>query len=142
MTLGTEDTINPSVFMGGEAHIIDIGSRYHVFGHRDGIIPEAEVIHTIRTFRHGKERLTVGPLHAQQQQVFTIPLDSAGVERGIHADTFHQVGIGRCIQVVAPENRRMGSRHHRIFITCKYAVATFHRFILSRDQLLVFLKES
>ena len=141
MTLGTEDSVYPAVFVGGEAHIVDIGGRYHIFRHRDGIIPETEVIHTVRTFRHGKERFAVSAFHTQQQQVFAIPLDGAGVERGIHADAFHQVGVGTFIQIIAPEDRGVRRRHYRIFVAGEDAVASLHGFILSRNQLLVFLKE-
>ena len=55
MALRTEKAVYPTVFMGSETHIINIGCRNNVFGHRYRIVPKTEVVNAIRTFGYGKE---------------------------------------------------------------------------------------
>ncbi len=102
VTLGTEHAINPAILVPSDTHIIDIGGRYHIVGHRDGLVPEAEVVDTIGRLGHSEERLTVGSLHAHYQAVFPLPLDSTRIQRGIHHDALHQVGIILLAEVITP----------------------------------------
>ena len=55
MTLCTKHTIYPSVLVLGEAHVIDIGGWYHILGHGDGLIPEAEIVDTIGRLSYCKK---------------------------------------------------------------------------------------
>ena len=73
MAFGAEDAVDPSVFMGREAHIVDVGGGDYIFGQHDGIVPQAEVVHAIGTFGYGEEGFAVGAFHAQHQQVAALP---------------------------------------------------------------------
>ena len=77
VTLGTEDTIHPSVLMSGESHVIDICCRNSVFGHSDRLVPESEVVHAVGAFSHGEEALAVSTFHTYHKHVFPVPLDGA-----------------------------------------------------------------
>ena len=110
MTLGTEDAIHPAVLVCRQAHVVDVCCRDGILGHGDGIVPEAEVIDSVRALGHSEERFSVGALHTDDKQVLAVPLDGAAVERGIHADALKQQGIRALVQVVAPEDGRMLSR--------------------------------
>ena len=55
MPLGTEDAVNPTVFVSGETHIVYIGCRNHIFGQSHRIFPETEIINAIRAFGNSKE---------------------------------------------------------------------------------------
>ena len=79
MAFGTEYAVNPTVFVGGEAHVVDVGGRNYIVGHGDGIVPKAEIVYAIGAFGHGKERLAVVTLDAHHQQVLTIPLNELKV---------------------------------------------------------------
>ena len=75
MTLGTEHTVNPAILMLRNSHIIDICGGNHIVRHRDGFIPEAEVIDAVRRLSHCKEALTICSLHTNHKHILTIPLD-------------------------------------------------------------------
>ena len=128
--------------MAGQAHIVDVGGGDYIFGQHDGIVPQAEVVHAIGTFGYGEEGFAVGAFHAQHQQVAALPLDGSRVECRIHADALHEVGIGLLVQVVTPEDGRMCCRDYGVFVARDDAVAARYGFILSRDQLFVFLKQT
>ena len=76
MALRTKDTINPTVFMSSKTHIINICCGNQILRHRNGIVPETEIINTIRTLGYSKERFTVCPFHTHHHQVLPIPFDS------------------------------------------------------------------
>ena len=122
MTLGTEYTVNPAVFMLCDAHVVDVRGRNHVFGHRDWFIPEAEVIDTVRAFGHGKERLTVGALHTAYQQVTAIQFDGSCIQYGVYHDALHQEGVVLFREVVLPLQWRMLSRQYGIAVLLVDAV--------------------
>ena len=73
--LGTEHAINPAILMLCDTHVIDIRGGNHIVGHRDRLFPEAEVVDAIRTLCHGKETLSVGSLHTDDEQILAIPFD-------------------------------------------------------------------
>ena len=79
MTFSTENTINPSVFMSRQAHIINICRRNNVLRHSHGIIPKTEIIYAVRTFSHCEERFTIRSFNTHHQQIFTIPFDSSRI---------------------------------------------------------------
>ena len=89
MPFRTENTIYPTVFVVCKAHIVNISCRDNVFGHRYRVIPKTEIVNAVRAFGYGKERFTVGALHTDYQQVFTVPFDGTGIHCGINANTFH-----------------------------------------------------
>src|SRR3712207_1249150 len=93
MTLSAEHTVNISILMSRQSHVVHVGSRNHVLGHGDWLIPKLEIINAVRTFRHGEEALTIGSFHSYDQQILTIPLDGSTVERGIHHNALHQIRI-------------------------------------------------
>ena len=41
VAFGAEDAIYPAVFVGGEAHVVDVGGGDDVIGHCHGVVPEA-----------------------------------------------------------------------------------------------------
>ena len=116
MALGTEDAVDPSVLMGSDAHIIDIRCRNDVLGHRDGLRPEAEVVDAVGTLGRGEERLAVGTLHTDNEHILVMPLDGAAVERGVHHDALHQVGVVLLTEVIAPFQGRMVGRQDGVLI--------------------------
>ena len=74
MTLSTEHTVDPAVLMLCETHIIDVRSRNHIVGHRDGLVPETEVVDAVGRLGHSEETLTVGALHANDEDISAVPL--------------------------------------------------------------------
>ena len=129
MAFGTEDAINPAVFVGGEAHIVDVGSRNHILRHGNRVVPETEVVDAIGTLGHSKERFAVGSFYTDHQQVFSVPFDGSGIEGSIHADSFHEEWIGVFIQIVAPKYRSMGSGQDGVFVTGKDTITILNRLV-------------
>ena len=135
-----ENAVDPAVLVGGKAHVIDIGGGFSPLGHGDGTGPEAEVVHAVRALGHGKEGFSVIALHADHHHVLALPLDGAAVERGMHAQALHQVGIRRLVQVVTPFQGSMLRREDGILVTLVYAVS-FNREVLLLYQLAVAVSE-
>ena len=102
MTLSTEHAIDVAILMSCESHIIDVGSRNNILRHGDRLIPETEVVNTIRTFCYGKETLAVGTLHTYNEEILAVPLDGTRIERSIHHDALHEMRITLLIEVVTP----------------------------------------
>ena len=142
MSFRTENAVHPAVFMRRKAHIINIGSRNHIFGHRNRIIPKTEIVNAIRTLGHRKKRFTVGTFHTYYQQVLAVPFNCSGIQCSVHTDTLHQIRVGFRIQIITPENRSMGSRQYRILITGENTVTVFQRHILAGNQFIVIIKQS
>ena len=87
---------------GCESHIIDVGSRNNILRHGDRLIPETEVVNTIRTLCYGKETLAVSTLNTNNEEILTIPLDGTRIERSIHHDALHEIRITLLVEVVTP----------------------------------------
>ncbi len=136
LALHAEDAVNPAVLVRGQAHVINIGGGLSVFGHRDGTRPEAEVVHAVRALGHGKERLAVRSFDAGDQHIFSFPFDGARIHDGMNAEAFHQPGIRVRMQVIAPFQRCVRRRQHRIRIAAVNPVSLQGN-ILSFKQLLV-----
>ena len=49
--LGTKQTVNPSILVLYQPHIIDIGIRTFSFGHNYRIVPEPEIINPVKALR-------------------------------------------------------------------------------------------
>ena len=129
MAFGTENAVYPAVFVRRETHVVNVGGGNHIFGHRDGIVPEAEVVNAVGAFGHGKERLAVGSLHAHHQYILSVPLDGSRIQGSIHSDAFHQVGVGLLVQIITPKHGRVCGGQYRMLITGDNAVFFFLRFI-------------
>ena len=133
MTLSTEHTIDPAVFVLRNTHVIDISGRIYSsfrrvgrsFWHGDGLWPETEVVHSVRTLSYSKERLSVGSLHTDDEHILAIPFHGTSVERGVHHDTLHEEGIILLAEVIAPFQWGMVGSENGIDIFLIDAVAPF-----------------
>ena len=123
--------------MGCQSHVVDVGCWNHIIRHRNRFIPEAEVIDSVGTHRHGKETLAVSTFNAHDKQVFALPLDGAGIQRCIHHDALHQIRIVFLVEVIAPFQRRMLSGENRVGILCIDTVPPFQWFVFLSQQLLM-----
>ena len=126
--------------MCGEPHVIDIGSRFAVFRHGNRAVPEAEIVDSVRTLSHGKERFAIGSLHADNEYVFPVPFDCSAVQCGMDSETLHQIWIGLGVEVITPEKRGVFSCDYRVFVTFVNSIA-FYRLILSCYEGLVLCLE-
>ena len=54
VTLHAEETVDPSVLVSRQTHVIHVGGRIVGVGHRDGTLAEAEVVHTVGALGYGK----------------------------------------------------------------------------------------
>ena len=91
------------------------------------------MVHAIGAFGHGKEGLAVISFHPHHQHIHVPPLDGAAVQRGMHADALHQIGIALPVKIIAPRQRGMVGREDGMLPTLVNAVA------LDRD--ILFLNE-
>jgi hypothetical protein len=72
------------------------------FGHGHRIVPETEIINTVRAFRDSKKRFPVIPFNTGGKKVFTIKFHCTCIKRSMNANPFHEVGICPGIQIVLP----------------------------------------
>ena len=140
LALHAENAVDPAVFMRSQPHVVDIGGRFAILRHRHGTGPETEIVDTAGTLRHSEEGFAVRPFNPCDQDIFSIPLDGAGIEHGMDAEALQQVGIRIRMQVVAPLQRGMLRRQHRIRISFINTVP-FDGNILPFNQLLVRLPQ-
>ena len=138
----TEHTIDITILMSGESHIIDIGSRNYILWHGDRLIPETEVIYTVRTLSYSEEALAVGTLHTYNEEILAVPLDGTRIESSIHHDTLHQIWVTLLIEVVSPLQWSMFCGEDWVLIFLVDTVAPLYRFILAAQQFLVMSTES
>ena len=137
MTLSTEYAVNPAILMLRDAHIIDVRGGNHVVGHGDRLLPETEIVDTVGRLGHSKEGLAVGTLDTNHKAVFALPLDGTAVQRGIHHDTLHEIGIVLLTEIVLPLQRGVLGSENRIFPFVVDTIAPLQGFVLARQQLLV-----
>lgn len=135
-TLHAEDSVNPSVLVGGQPHVIDIDSRLSVLRHCHRIVPEAEIVDSVGALRDGEERLSVCSFHSYSQYIFPVPFDGSGVESGMDAESFLQIRISDRVQVIFPEHRSMRARENGILVSFINAVH-INRLILFRNQIFI-----
>ena len=126
--------------MGGKAHVIHVGGGFSPFRHGDGTRPEPEVVHSVGAFSNSKEGLAVCSLNTGDNNIFSLPLDSAGVKHGVHAYAFHQERIGFTVKVITPFQRGVRGRQDGVLIAFKYAIS-LHGDILLFKQLLLILSQ-
>ena len=137
VTLGTEHAVDPAVLMLRDAHVVDVGGRNDILGHGDGLVPEAEIVDTVRRLGHGEERFAVGTFDTHYEAVLSVPLDGSAVERSIHHDALHEVGVVFFAEVIFPLQWCMLCGQNGELPLLVDAIPPLHGFILSRQQLLV-----
>ena len=137
MTLCTEHAIDVAILMSCESHIIDVGSRNNILRHGDRLIPETEVVNTIRTLCHGKETLAVSTLYTNNEEILTIPLDGTRIERSIHHDALHEIRIALLIEVVTPLQWCMFCGEDWVLILFVDTISPLYGFILTAQQFLI-----
>ena len=133
LALYAEDTIDPTVLMCSQTHIIYICRRFTIFRHSDRTLPESEVIHSVRALCHRKERLSVSTLDTNYKDIFSIPFDCSCIEGCMHLKTFHKIWICFLVEVISPEQRSVSCSDNRVHITLIYAIA-IHRLIFSGNK--------
>ena len=117
LPLNTEDPVDPSVLMGSETHVVDVGGRVAIFRHRYRTGPETEVVHSVRALGHSEERFPVGALNPDEQDVFISKLDGSGIEGRMDAEPLHQVRISLLMEIISPLQRSVVSCQDRVLIT-------------------------
>lgn len=132
-----ENPVDPAVLVCRQTHVVNVGCRFPVFGHGDGIVPETEIVDAVRRLRHGEKRFAVGTFHANHQEVFAAEFDGSRVHHGIYPYPFHAVGIGRRVEVVAPEKRRVRCREYRMAVSGEDTVVGIGWHIFACQELLV-----
>ena len=137
VTLGTEHTVDPAVLMLRDAHVVDVGGRNDILGHGDGLVPETEIVDTVRRLSHGEERLAVGTFDTHYEAVLSVPLDGSAVERSIHHDALHEVGVVFFAEVIFPLQWCMLCGQNGELPLLVDAIPPFQGFVFSRQQLLV-----
>ena len=88
-----EDTVDPAIFMPGQAHVINVGLFRAGIRQKDGSIPEAEPVHGRIALGHAKEALAVVAFNAGNQIILAIQFDGAGIKHGVDAQTLHEIRI-------------------------------------------------
>ena len=137
MAFSAKDAVDPAVFMSREAHVIDVGGGNHIIGHRDGLGPESEVVHAVWTLGHSEERLAVGAFNPHNKYIFALPFDGACIERRVHHDALHQVGVVLLVEVILPLQGHMLSSDNRVLILLINAVPPLLWFVLPAQQRLM-----
>ena len=137
MTLGTEHTVDPTILVLCDTHIVDVRGRNHVIGHGDGLLPETEVVDAVRRLGYCEETLSVGTLHTDDEQILTVPFDGTGVQGGITHDALHQVGVVLLVEVIFPLQGDMGGRQDWILIFHIDPIPPLYGFILAIQQRLM-----
>ncbi len=134
LAFGAENAVNPAVFMLGEAHVVHVGFFRAGIGQKNGIIPEAEVIHAVIAFRHGEEGFAVAALQPGHHIIFAVQINGTGIEGGIHAQPFHEMGIGFLIQIIFPEKRNMLPGQYRVHKTVINAIIIVRHNVFPGDE--------
>ena len=137
MTLGAENSVDPSVFVLRDSHIVDVCGGNDVFGHRDRLVPEAEAVDAIGTLSHGKERLAVSTLYTTYQQVSAVEFDGSGIQHGIHHDALHQVWVVLFRKIVSPLERCVFCGEDRELVLLIDTISPRQRLVLEVEQLFV-----
>ena len=142
MTLSTEHTVDPTVLMLCDTHIIDIRGGNHIVGHGNGLVPETEVIDTVGRLGHCEETLTVGTFYAHHEHILAVPLDGTGVQGGITHDALHQIGVVLLVEVIFPLQGHVGRCQNRVLVLLIDAITPLHGFVLLAQQFFMMLAQS
>ena len=141
--LGAERAVDVAVLVEGDAHVIDVGLRLEL-GQVDGLGPEAPAVDAVGALGDREEALAVVALEADDHVDLPLPVERAGVERGIDAEAFHQERIGLRVEVEAPLDRRVAVGDGRVSEALEHAVVPLgvdgvparEEFLVLRAQLL------
>src|SRR5690606_2032684 len=79
--------------------------------------------------------------YAHSEDVFTLPVNGTGVEGSVDALSLLEMRIRFFIQVIAPENRSVGSGEYLIFIPGIDTVPLLSGHIFFGDQCFVFFQQ-
>ena len=138
LALGAEYTIDPSIFMFCQTHVIYICFLRAGIRKLYRIIPEMESIDSCIALCYCKERFTVISLYADNQIIFSVQFNSTGVHYCIDSETFLEIGVCLRIQVISPFNRRKFSCQYRILITVINSIVKVCFLIFPCDQFFYF----
>ena len=123
MAFGTKHAVDIPILVLGKAHVVDVCCGIVGLGHGYRLVPKAEIVYAIRAFGHSKKAFAVAPFNTNHQQILVAPLHCARIERGIHHDALHQVGVSAFVHVVTPLQRRMFGSEYRVRVAFVNAVA-------------------
>ena len=139
MTLGTEQAINPAIFMAHQPHVVKISLLLLELWHLDRMIPEFKTVDAVFTFGNREERFSVPAFDAGRKDNLSIPRHGADVENAIDSQARHQMRIRCMIEIVAPIQRHMVRGKHGKFVPVKNAVALFLLPVAAAQELVVLL---
>ena len=122
LAFGTEETVDPAVFVAGEAHVVDIGVPLGKFRKKDRLFTEPEAVDAGFGVGDGKEGFAVVAFHPADKRNFPVPFDRARIENRVDAKTLHKPGIRRRIEVELPPRGDHFRRQNRIHIPVESAV--------------------
>ena len=138
LALGTEHTVNPTIFMFGQTHVIYVCFLRAGIRKLYRIIPEMESIDSCIALCYCKERFTVISLYTDNQIIFSIQFNSTGVHHCVNSKAFLEIGVCLRIQVISPLNRCKFSCQYRILITIINSIVKICFLIFSCDQFFYF----
>ena len=142
MTLGTEHSVNPTIFVLGYTHIVNVCCRHNIIGHGYWFIPETEVIYAVRTLGHSEIALTVGSFHTHNQQIFALPFQGAGIQCGITHNALHQIGVIFLAEIVLPLQGHVFCCNYGILVLVVDSISPLQFLVFLSKQLLVVFSES
>ena len=122
LALGTEKTVNPAVFVSGQAHVVNVRVALGSLGQENRLFTETEAVHAGNGVGNGEERLAVVAFNAADKRDFSVHLNRAGIEDGVDAETLHEVRIRRRIEVEFPLRRNHLIGQYGIDVTVETAV--------------------
>ena len=138
LALRTEYTVNPSIFMFGQTHVIYVCFLRAGIRKLYRIIPEMKSIDSCIALCYCKEGFTVISLYADNQIIFSVQLNSTGIHHCINSKAFLKIRVCLRVQVISPFNRCKLSCQYRIFITVINSIVKVCFLIFSCDQFFYF----
>ncbi len=105
LALGTEQTVDPTVGVLRQAHVVDIGVG--IFGLRqdDGLRPETKAVDAVFALGDGEEGFTVIAFDTDDNDKLLLPLHRSRIECGVDTQPLLHEGIGLRIKIVTPGQR-------------------------------------
>jgi len=107
-------------------------------GKFDGIIVETKMVDPIGAFCEGKKAFAIGAFHPYHEVVFPFPQKGPRIKRRIDTHPFHKIGVSLGVKIIAPEERSVGRREDRVFISKIDTIAGIDRFVRPIDESLIF----
>ena len=138
LALRAEYTIDPSIFVFGQTHIIYVCFLRAGIRKLYRVIPEMKSIDSCITLCYCKERFTIISFYTDNQIIFSIQFNSTGIHHCVDSKAFLEIGVCLRIQVISPLNRRKFSCQYRILIAVINSIVKICLLIFSCDQFLYF----